>query len=101
MEDSTTSPLSRRECLLLQLDFLADLLFLLSSLWVLEEEGFFLTVFVLTVFVGSENARLGEKISARVITMLTIIRFAIQNLLGDGTIRRGLAGSSAPDNWHL
>jgi len=97
MEDSMTSPLSRRECLLLQLDFLADLLFLLSSLWVLEEEGFFL----LTVFVGSENARLGEKVSARVITMLTIIRFAIQNLLGDETIRRGLAGSSAPDNWHL
>jgi len=97
MEDSATSPLSRRECLLLQLDFLADLLFLLSSLWVLEEEGFFL----LTVFVGSENARLGEKVSARVTTMLTIIRFAIQNLLGDGTIRRGLAGSSAPDNWHL
>jgi hypothetical protein len=96
MEDSMTSSLSRRECLLLELDFLADLLFLQSSLWVLEEEGFFLTVFV-----GSENARLGEKVSARVTTMLTIIRFAIQNLLGDGTIRRGLAGSSAPDNWHL
>ncbi|MGO9176155.1 MAG: hypothetical protein ACLQED_08450 [Desulfobaccales bacterium] len=96
MEDSMTSPLSRRECLLLQLDFLADLLFLLSSLCVLEDVGFFLTVFV-----GSENARLGEKVSARVITMLTIIRFAIQNLLGDETIRRGLAGSSAPDNWHL
>jgi hypothetical protein len=65
------------------------LLFLLSSLCELAEEAFFLW----TLFVGSENARLGAKANARVTTVLTIIRFLIQNLLGDGTIRRGLTGS--------
>ena len=44
----------------------------------------------MTPCIGCENARLGEKVSARVITVLTIIRFAIQNLLGGGTRGRSL-----------
>jgi len=49
----------------------------------LEDDFFF------TLLVGTENARLGVKVRANEITALKIIRFAIQNLLCYGTIRRG------------
>ena len=58
-----------------------DLLFL-ASLTVFEVRFFM-------VFVGVENARLGEKVNARVIAALHNIRFTIQNLLYYGTIRKG------------
>jgi hypothetical protein len=82
MEDSTT--FSEVSCeLSLEVVLLADR-FLVFSLQRLLEEGFFLTFLV-----GTENATLGEKANARVISALTRIRFAMQHLLGDGTIRRG------------
>jgi hypothetical protein len=48
-----------------------------------------LVVFFFTVLVGTEKARLGEKVNARVIAALNIIRFTIQNLLCYGTILKG------------
>jgi hypothetical protein len=46
--------------------------------------------------VGTENARLGVKVRAKHTTALKIIRFAIQNLLCYGTIRRGPPGFNSP-----
>jgi hypothetical protein len=83
MPDCTGSAVSSWERLRLLPALFPDLLFLLTLLWVLEEEDFFFTPSV-----GTEKARLGEKVRARVIAALKIIRFAIQNLLCYGTIRR-------------
>jgi hypothetical protein len=68
------------------------LLFLLLTLLCVLEEVFFL---LLTPLVGTAWDRLGEKVRAKVITALQIIRFAIQNLLGYGLFPEG--GS---DSWH-
>ncbi|MHB9074435.1 MAG: hypothetical protein ACYC6G_13010 [Desulfobaccales bacterium] len=83
MEDSTTSRSSerRREERDLQVFELLDLLFFATF-----------SVFVdrfLTLLVGVEKARLGEKVNARVIAALHKNRFTIQNLLCYGTIREG------------
>jgi hypothetical protein len=45
--------------------------------------------FFFVVLVGTEKARLGEKVNARVIAALNNIRFTIQNLLCYGTILMG------------
>jgi hypothetical protein len=83
MDDCTTSSASSWERLRLLAALFPDLLFLLTLVCVLEGEDFFFTPLV-----GTENARLGEKVRAKVMTALNIIRFAIQNLLCYGTIRR-------------
>jgi hypothetical protein len=84
MEDSTTS--SERDWYervrLVDFDFLVELLFLATF------SGDF-DVFFFTVLVGTEKARLGEKVNARVIAALNNIRFTIQNLLCYGTILKG------------
>jgi hypothetical protein len=45
--------------------------------------------FFFVVLVGTEKAKLGEKVNAKVIAALNNIRFTIQNLLCYGTILMG------------
>jgi hypothetical protein len=61
---------------------LEGLLFLATFSW-----GF--VDFFFSVLVGTEKARLGEKVNARVIAALHNIRFTIENLLCYGTILMG------------
>jgi hypothetical protein len=84
MEDSTTSSERDRyeRARLVDFAFLVDLVFLATF------SGDF-DVFFFTVLVGTEKARLGEKVNARVIAALNNIRFTIQNLLCYGTILKG------------
>jgi hypothetical protein len=84
MEDSTTSrSLERRreERDLLVFELLLDLLFFATFSDFVDR--------FLTLLVGVEKARLGEKVNARVIAALHNNRFTIQNLLCYGTIREG------------
>jgi hypothetical protein len=84
MDDSTTSSeRCRDELVRLVFELLLDLLFLATFSWGFED--FFFTVLV----VGTERARLGERVNARVIAALHNIRFTIQNLLCYGTILMG------------
>jgi hypothetical protein len=83
MDDSTTS--SERdwdERVRLVFELLLDLLFLETPSWGFDD-------FFFTVLVGTEKARLGEKVNARVIAALHNIRFTIRNLLCYGTILMG------------
>jgi hypothetical protein len=84
MDDSTTS--SSRDWYervrLVDFDFLVVVLFLATF-------SGDLVVFFFTVLVGTEKARLGEKVNAKVIAALNNIRFTIQNLLCYGTILKG------------
>jgi hypothetical protein len=83
MDDSTTSSeRSRVERLRVVYELLEGLLFLATFSWGFED-------FFFTVLVGTEKARLGEKVNARVIAALHNIRFTIQNLLCYGTILMG------------
>jgi len=83
MDDSTTlREDDRDERLRYVLEFLLDLLFLATL------SGDFV-VFFFVVLVGTEKARLGEKVNAKVIAALNNIRFTIQNLLCYGTILKG------------
>jgi hypothetical protein len=83
MDDSTTSPeRCRDELVRVVFELLLDLLFLETPS--LDFEDFFFTVSV-----GTERARLGEKVNARVIAALHNIRFTIRNLLCYGTILMG------------
>jgi hypothetical protein len=65
-----------------RLVLLLDLLFLTTFSWGFED-------FFFAVLVGTECARLGDKVNARVIAALSNIRFTIQNLLCYGTILKG------------
>jgi hypothetical protein len=83
MDDSTTpSERDRDERLRYVFELLLELLFLATF------SGDF-DVFFFTVLVGTEKARLGEKVNARVIAALSNMRFTIQNLLCYGTILMG------------
>jgi hypothetical protein len=83
MDDSTTSPeRCRDELVRLVFELLLDLLFLETPSWGFGD-------FFFAVSVGTEKARLGEKVNARVIAALHNIRFTIQNLLCYGTILMG------------
>jgi hypothetical protein len=83
MEDSTASWERCRDALVrFVFEVLLDLLFLATFSWGFED-------FFFTVLVGTERARLGEKVNARVIAALNNIRFTIQNLLCYGTILMG------------
>ncbi|MDD2903948.1 MAG: hypothetical protein PHU44_16090 [Syntrophales bacterium] len=62
--------------------------FLMWDFWVFDIELFFLVPLV-----GTDWAKPGDKIKAKVNTAAMIILFAIQNLLGLGTI---LKGTEAP-----
>jgi hypothetical protein len=86
MEDSTTS--SERDWYerVRLVDF--ELLLLVDLVFLATFSGDF-DVFFFTVLVGTEKARLGEKVNARVIAALNNIRFTIQNLLCYGTILMG------------
>ena len=88
MDDSTTASCERDryERLLLVFELRLDLLFLATLSGVFS--GVF-EVFFFTVLVGTADARLGEKVKAKVIAALHNIRFTIQNLLGYGTILKG------------
>jgi uncharacterized membrane protein len=83
MDDSTTSRERDWEARLRYVfELLLDLLFFATF------SGDF-AVFFFSVLVGTEKARLGEKVNARVIAALNNIRFTIQNLLCYGTILMG------------
>jgi hypothetical protein len=69
-EESSSATLRLR----LYLELLVDLLFLLALAWDLEE-------FFFSPFVGTACARPGDKVNAKEINAVQIIRFAIQNLL--------------------
>jgi hypothetical protein len=87
MDDSTTSSsrdwYERARLVDFELLLLVDLVFFAT--FAVGD----LVVFFFTVLVGTEKARLGEKVNARVIAALNSIRFTIQNLLCYGTILKG------------
>src|SRR4030042_6336189 len=82
--DGSTPPSERDrdERLRYVFELLLDLLFLATFSGGCDD-------FFFTVLVGTEKARLGEKVNARVIAALNNIRFTIQNLLCYGTILMG------------
>jgi hypothetical protein len=93
MDDSTTSwERCRDERVRQVLALLPDLLFLVTFSSVFE-------AFFFAVLVGTAEARLGERVNARVIAALHNIRFTIQNLLCYGTILKGTKVVLAPVTW--
>jgi len=75
MDDSITSWERGRDARVrLVFELLLDLLFFATFSWGFE-------AFFFTVLVGTEKARLGEKVNARVIAAHSNIRFTIRNLL--------------------
>jgi hypothetical protein len=84
MDDSTTSSEYDRY----ERTRLVDFAFLVVVLFLATFSGD-LVDFFFVVLVGTEKARLGEKVNARVIAALNNIRFTIQNLLCYGTILMG------------
>jgi len=83
MDDSTTSrERDRDERVWYLFELLLDLVFLATFSGDLVD-------FFFIVLVGTEKARLGENVNARVIAALNSIRFTIQNLLCYGTILKG------------
>ena len=78
MDDSTTSS-ERSRVGRVVYELLEGLLFLATFSWGFED-------FFFTVLVGTEKARLGEKVNARVIAALHVFDSPFQNLLCYGTI---------------
>ena len=84
MDDSTTSSERDREerVRLVVFELLLELHFFATFSGGCDD-------FFFVVLVGTEKAKLGEKVNAKVIAALNNIRFTIQNLLCYGTILMG------------